>query len=673
MPEKSASVKLTLNRSGFISGIAAIEKQTSAAAQRMGNSMSAVGSSVKTWTKDVQTFVKVLPAMMSAGNTGWTNGMLNGLKTLESRSLSTAQRIGRAFRGAFGGGPVGPTFGMGGKSGKGGGGGGGGGASSWGIGFATNAIGVVRDVASKVAMKGIEVTQEAGKTHEAAMQLSVNAHQSGAYVDPKQLENEFYSTASQVKGITADDAAAAATKFVAMTGDLDTARSSLVDFANVSKGTQTQMESVAEAVASVSKQFKITDPGQLREVMAAMVSQGKKGAIMFNDMASGLQRLAASGAAHGLSGVEGVKTLGGLTQIAKTGTGSPEQAFTAVERMMSSLVSHSKEMKAAGIDVYEGKGANRHMRNPVAVLTDVIRKAGGNNIEKKNSLINSWMGEEGIRAVNPMITAYQNAFSGLGRGLSGQDPTDKERKAAGTDALKKMFDDAINAGGSWSSLMEDSGKMQQGSTAATTQAYEELKGKIASGVLPVFSALITKIVSQGNAVDVFVKAIEVMADMARSLYEFAVKIGAVKQYGNQDEVIHGQDKYGMKRTFHREDVVGSEDWDMYGDKAAQNKEFDRQIAIEKEEGRQKEVEELQKTLDPDHTGGRKSIAGKPTVDPTAQQLTGMAGPGTPVGPSRIDSITSTVRVEIVADRTSRPGAGGGAGGKTVPPGYASRP
>jgi hypothetical protein len=320
--DKAASVRLTLNKSGFITGIASLEKSVSSSAKKMGSSMSAVGASIKTWTKDAAAFSKVLPALMSAGNTNFASSFTNGLKTIESRSLATAKRIGNAFRGAFAGGPV---------AGSSGGrramvaGGGGGGPSAFGIGLATNAISMARDVAARIAMKGLEVTQEAGKTREAAMQLSVNSRQSGAYVDPKQLENEFYSTAAQVKGITADEAAEAATKFVTLTGDLDTARASLVTFATISKATGAKMGDVAEATASISRQFKITDPGQIKEVLGALVYQGKKGSIMMPDLAAGLQRLAAAGSAFGLSGSSGVRTLGGLTQIAKTGTGSPSR------------------------------------------------------------------------------------------------------------------------------------------------------------------------------------------------------------------------------------------------------------------------------------------------------------------------------------------------------------
>lgn len=679
----TASLRLTLERSGFVASVTALEKQGVGAASRIAARMNMVGASVKTWGAAAAKTSGALATAFAANPAG---GMINGLKVLETRANASAKRVGQMFRAAlasaFEQGPkVGGGRGADGRHLPGGGGaaGGHGGGSAFGTGLATNAISMARDLATQALHKGFEVTQEAGKTHEAAMQLSVNAHQGGEYVDPKQLENEFYATAAKVKGTTADEAAEAATKFVTLTGDLDTARSSLVTFAEVSKATGAKMGDVAEATASISRQFKITGAKDIQETLGALVSQGKKGAIMMPDLAAGLQRLASAGAAFGLEGVGGIKTLGGLTQIAKGGTGSPDQAFTATERVLGAVIGHAQELKAQKVNVYEGKGAQRHTRNITDILIDTVSKVGGNNIAAKNSKLQTIFGEEGIRAIKPLISAYQDAYRSAGG--FGAPVSNKERKEAGVGALKKMFDEAINAGGSWDDVMRDSAQMQQTSTSQLTAAYESMKSKIASDVLPTYASLVTKLTQQSNAVDGFVEGLKLVAQMFRGMYRFAVMTHLVKEYKKPEEQAEMRNAAGVWEKMHREDFVGSELAKPYGDAAGQSAEFDKRLAKTQEQdaegSRLAEVAELQKALE----GGPDLKPAKPGSTQTLLQgaavtgglsYGGPVGAAAPTGPQRIESIANTVRVEIVSDRTARPGAAGG-GGRTPAPGYTPRP
>src|SRR6185295_4902527 len=119
---------------------------------------------------------------------------------------------------------------------------------------------------------------------------------------------------------------------------------------------------------------------------------------------------AAAGASFGLHGTQGIKTIGGLTQIARKGTGSADMTFTAVERILSNVMTHSDKLRGAGVKVYEGKGASKHTRDLPDILIDTISKVGGSNIEQKNKKLESIFGEEGIRGIKPLLSAYQTAF-----------------------------------------------------------------------------------------------------------------------------------------------------------------------------------------------------------------------------------------------------------------------
>jgi hypothetical protein len=159
------------------------------------------------------------------------------------------------------------------------------------------------------------LVKEANKVYEASNRISIGARGAGqSYVDPRQLTKEFFDVTKDVKGITAEGAADAASKFVSLTGDLQTARSSMKDFAIAATASGAEIGDVSEAVASISTQFGVTDPKQIREVLSALIYQGKAGSFELKDAAAQFQRLAASGAAFGIQkNAQGVKTLGGLT------------------------------------------------------------------------------------------------------------------------------------------------------------------------------------------------------------------------------------------------------------------------------------------------------------------------------------------------------------------------
>jgi len=346
----------------------------------------------------------------------------------------------------------------------------------------------------------LALSKEANVTREKANRLSINSRGAGQdYVDPAQLTKEFYAISQSVKGVTADQAAEAATAFVAMTGDLATARSSLKDFAVVASATGASVEDVAKTSAAISQQFGITDPAQIKDVLASLTYQGKSGAFELADAASLFPRLAAAGAAFGLDkGAGGVKTLGGITQIARTATGSGEQAATSVESMLTKLKTESGTIAAQGVKVYEGTGANKKMRDLPGLLVDLVSKVGGNDVEAKNAGLAKILGEQGVRAVNPLISKFNDTF----RNTKG---TTAEKTKAAEAAVRTQLDSAANAAGSWADVQNDSARAQEDSSAKVTAAMERLKESAANKLLPALLKLEPTIM---KGVDAFAKIVD---------------------------------------------------------------------------------------------------------------------------------------------------------------------
>lgn len=369
----------------------------------------------------------------------------------------------------------------------------------------------------------VQAAGEANRVQEAANRISIGSRQAGQeYVDPKVLAGEFFAVAKDVKGITAEAAADAAAKFVSLTGDLATVRSSLRDFGVAATASGAEIGDVSEAVASVSTQFGVVDPKEVREVLAALIYQGKSGSFELKDAAALFQRLAASGSAFGIDrSAQGVKTLGGLTQLARSGTGSGEQAATAVESLLTNLKVKSDDLKASGVRVYD-KGK---VRNVPDILIDAISKVGGTNTEQKNSKLAQIFGEQGIRAINPLIAKYQATFAAA-------QGTTEQKRAAAVEMLRQQFNGAINAAGTWTDVMQDSQQAQTTNTAKLTAAWQTVVSQVSDSVLPSLTAMVDDLSNSPEAIGGFTDAIILAGE---ALSTFADLVGMVRSGKSGDE------------------------------------------------------------------------------------------------------------------------------------------
>jgi hypothetical protein len=252
-------------------------------------------------------------------------------------------------------------------------------------------------------------------------------------------------------------------------------------FATVASATGTEIGAVAEAAASISKQFDVTGLEEMRDVLAALTMQGKAGSFELSDAAAQFQKLAAAGAAFGLDkGAAGAKTLGGLTQIARSGTGSADEAATSVSAMFAAFDSKQKQLSDNGVDVFKG-GKKRGVED---LLVESISKVGGNDAGKKAAGLRSIFGEQGIRAINPLINTYQTARDST-KG------TEAEKTAAGVAALRDALQGAIHAPGTWADVVQDAAQAQRDSSAQLTGSWEKITQMAGAEIAPALAGLIS--------------------------------------------------------------------------------------------------------------------------------------------------------------------------------------
>ena len=361
-------------------------------------------------------------------------------------------------------------------------GGGGGGMSTWEIAKGT----MVGGLAARGVMMAIDTVKSAARSvadlQEAANRTSINARQAGqGFVSPEELISDVQKAALGSPGQKAADIMGALQSFVSLTGELKTGRESAGTFATVAAATGSDVGDVSQAAASIFNQFGLKTKEEMQDVLASLTFQGKTGAFELKDAASQFQRLAAAGASFGLSGAKGVKTIGGLAQIARTGTGSAEQTTTAIENIFSNLIAKSAILKQQGVRVYDKSGKTRDVTD---VLLESIVKAGKNNFEKKGQILQQVFGDQGIRGVRPLLAKYQTEF----QGVKNKGGTDAEAAAAGLKRLREEIDKSVNAPGAWSEVQRDAAQAAKDVNAQTTRAFEAVQASLTKTVTPAVAA-----------------------------------------------------------------------------------------------------------------------------------------------------------------------------------------
>lgn len=286
-------------------------------------------------------------------------------------------------------------------------------------------------------------------------------------------------------GVSENDAVAGMQAFVTKTGDLQTAMSNLKNFATIAKATGGSVEDVASAAADLKEKFDLSKPDEMAEALAGLAFQGKKGAFELRDMAAQFPKMAAAAQRFGFKGAAGVKELGGMAQIARSATGSGEQAASAVEATLRQIGTHGKDLASGAVlgkkvDVGFLFDPKKKQRRASDVITDII-SAGQGNIPKLQQIF----GEEGIRGVAPLISSYREASAKAGGGAAGDQ--------AGRAAVEAKFKDAIEAGGNFKDAQQDAADALKTTASQLEILNTKIQEALGSKLLPAFNRMLPSI------------------------------------------------------------------------------------------------------------------------------------------------------------------------------------
>lgn len=381
--------------------------------------------------------------------------------------------------------------------------------------------GVAMGLAAAGIGVSVQATRDAMRVQELANRVSINARKSGQdFLDPNVLRKEWEKTAQQSPGIKAEEVGQAVQRYIAMTGDIETARQNQGTFATVASAGGASIESVAATAASIADKFKVTSQADMRDVLSSLVFQGKEGAFEMSDAAQYFQEMASAGASFGMGkGVESVKTLGGLAQIARAEVGSGAEASTAVQRMFSQLKMKTGELasgKFGGkVSLYDDQG---NTRNITELLPEIIAKVGGSDVAKKNTGLQKIFDTEGFKAIAPLSRAYNEAY----RDTKG---SDKVRMEAGMAAVSAAISKATNATGTWADVQKDAARAQQNSSAKLTAAWEKVVAMAGEEIVPALMPMVDELTKWTGAIRPAVEAVGFFVAAMRNALELLGFIG----------------------------------------------------------------------------------------------------------------------------------------------------
>jgi hypothetical protein len=165
---------------------------------------------------------------------------------------------------------------------------------------------------------------------------------------------------------------AAASAFVAITGDGKAAGDALQTFGRVAFATGSDAKEIGLVAATLSQNLGVL-PGQFEQAFSTLAAQGKAGAVELKDMASLLPSIGAQFAQFGGGkGISGLAEMGGALQVVRRGFGSAGQAGTAFERLLAAVQRGATKLASKGINVYGADG--KTLRNFRDLVGDIASK-----------------------------------------------------------------------------------------------------------------------------------------------------------------------------------------------------------------------------------------------------------------------------------------------------------
>ncbi len=306
--------------------------------------------------------------------------------------------------------------------------------------------------------------------------------------DPDELRRRITQVAI-ASGLAPESVARGVEEFTAETGNLESALGNLQTFATVAQASGASIEEIARAAAHLRK-LGIESIDDMRQSLASLTMQGKKGSFEIRNMAAEFPEVTAQAANFGLRGVQSLRQLGGLMQVAKTASGTGAEASTAVQAMFRQLAAKSPQLQSGEafegrtVEVFVGGDTKGELRDFRDILGDILVQSRG-DLPQLQEVFDI----RGIKAVNPLISKFREVRTAeLAAGRS-----EKEASEAARSAALAVLDRAANAPGGWSDVEMDARDAMQATAVQLQLLNTKLKDAISSEFFPVLKRLLPEL------------------------------------------------------------------------------------------------------------------------------------------------------------------------------------
>lgn len=288
-------------------------------------------------------------------------------------------------------------------------------------------------------------------------------------------------------GVKANDLLGGFSEYLAASSDFDpkdTGKSQelMAFLGKVSQATGSDVTDIFRTAGTLKSQNKNMTDDQLKNMFLAVVSQGSEGAVELKDLAKYSEKITSSSAQYQGDQSANQRKLLGLAQLVKPISPTGEIG-SSIEHFASDAQSapHRKKIAAAlGRDLYNEAG---QIKSPEELLLRGMNYAKG-DVSKLQAL---GFGERGIDVFRAMGGTYNEA-AGATKG------TAAEKHAAAMAAVRAKVERQLGAAGySQSDLEKDVATSRSTRGAKTEEAFQQLRDKIADGLLPVIDKWVDKL------------------------------------------------------------------------------------------------------------------------------------------------------------------------------------
>lgn len=338
---------------------------------------------------------------------------------------------------------------------------------------------------------------------EQARRLSIAGRGAGeAGLDPDEIRKRVVR-ASIASGISPEQMMAGVSASVAKTGDLQGSLGLMETAGTASMATGADVSEIFMLAADATEKFGL-NAEQAKQAIALLAAQGKAGAFELKALSQQAPRVFAAAAGFGFKGEGGVRDVGGLLQIARSVTGSDEQAAFSTEAFLRQLTAKSSELasgKAFGgrkVDVFTDESKTR-ARDVREVIADTVTASRG-NLQQLQSVF----GEEGIRLARPFVGAYTAASEAAGGGEKGA--------AAGRAAVLERMSRSSDMEGNWAEVQRDASDAMKSTAVQLEMLNSKLADAIGSQLLPELQKLIPHLTALAPEVGKLVKSFVALAN-----------------------------------------------------------------------------------------------------------------------------------------------------------------